>query len=657
MGISINGPSGIDTASLISQLTELEMQKVYRIQSQSSKVSKQLGAYSQLDTYVNDVATASNKIDSREDFNMFNANSSNEGAVNISTSVGAQPGSYGVKVFQLAEREKMISKDGIVTDNQAELVNDLGITAGTFEINGVAITLEATDTLEELRVKINNAKQDDGSELGVTASVLKTADNNYRFVLTSTDTGSEGAAYTDADGTLQSLGIVKDAAGSKGITHETYESDGTTGNDIKDKFDALADGKKITVSGTDVNGETVNSVFVKTAGETIDDFAKFVENSFHGGVSASVDATTGKMTLADKNGGTSLLNIESFDFDTVTHSFSQTETGNAGSNVLSMGKDAYFSVDNINMSSDTNKASGFVTGVNFELNAVEYDKTVNLSIDRDISGLATKVEELVNSYNAVKRYIDTATRAGNSDENQAAGILKGDLTARNVSSKIRSVFQEKFDLSGSNSYSSLSQIGIKTNTDNGNYELDREEFEDALEDNFDEIVSMFVTEGYTDNSNVIFGTTDDDTEEGIYDLVESGGLYSMTVRGGDGTVYNATREGEIISFDDGPASGLYLTAPTGSGNSSVTFSKGLAGRLNDVVDSLIESETGTLAIRKKSMNSRIDSYGDQETAMQRRVDAYRNRLVKQFSAMEQIMNTLNSQSASMMGQLGMTTQQ
>ncbi len=54
------------------------------------------------------------------------------------------------------------------------------------------------------------------------------------------------------------------------------------------------------------------------------------------------------------------------------------------------------------------------------------------------------------------------------------------------------------------------------------------------------------------------------------------------------------------------------------------------------------------------MNSRIDSYGDQETAMQRRVDAYRNRLVKQFSAMEQIMNTLNSQSAAMMSQLGQT---
>ncbi len=656
MGISINGPSGIDTASLIKQLTDIEMNKVRRIQGQSSKVSKQLGAYSQLDTYVNDVASASNKIDSREDFNMFNSKSSNEGAVNITTSIGAQPGSYGVKVFQLAEREKMISKDGAITDNQAALVNDLGLTAGAFEINGVEITLEDTDTLEELRVKINNAKQEDGSELGVTASVLKTADNNYRFVLTSTKTGSEGATYNDVTGgALQSLGILN-SSGEKGVTKETYTSNGTAGDDLGKKFDDVANDGKITINGTDINGETVTSVFVKTADTTIDDFAKFVENSFSGGITASVD-TDGKMTLVDKNGGNSLLKINDFDFNGTAQSFTQTVTGNTGANVLSMGKDAYFSVDNINMSSSTNKASGFVTGVNFELNAVEYDKTVDLSIDRDISGLATKVEELVNSFNAVKRYVDTATRAGNSDENQAAGILKGDLTARNITSKLRGVFQEKFDLSGSSTYSSLAQIGVKTNTDNGNYELDREAFEEALEDNFDEIVSMFVTEGYTDNSNVIFGTTNDDTEEGIYDIKDlGGGAYSLTVRGGDGTVYNASREGEIISFDDGPASGLYLTAPTDSGDATVTFSKGLAGRLNDVVDSLVESETGTLAIRKKSMNSRIDSYSDQETAMQRRVDAYRNRLVKQFSAMEQIMNTLNSQSASMMSQLGQTGQ-
>ncbi len=97
---------------------------------------------------------------------------------------------------------------------------------------------------------------------------------------------------------------------------------------------------------------------------------------------------------------------------------------------------------------------------------------------------------------------------------------------------------------------------------------------------------------------------------------------------------------------------MYLTAKTGSGSSTVTFSRGLAGRLTSLVDSLTEEETGTLATRKKSMNNRISSYSDMADAMKRRVDSYSARLVKEFSAMEQTMSLLQSQSSAMMSQLG-----
>lgn len=660
MGISINGPSGIDTSSLITQLTELEMMKVYRIEDQKKAVSKQLDAYTQLDTYLNDISKAALKVDDREDFNMFNSSSTNEDAVTISTSVGAQDGNYGVKVFQLAEREKLISKDGLITDNQAELGTTFGIGTGgtgagggTFKINGVEISLDSTDTLEELRVKINSAKKDDGSELGVTATILKMDDTNYRFVLTSDDTGSEGATYEDVSGSvLQDLGVIMDASGDKGLTKESV----TSATDINSAFDSLAVGGKISINGTDSNGETVVTNYVKGSSDTIDDFTKFVESSFNGAVTASVDGS-GFLTVEDNNSGNSLFSISGITvegsaedtFDPAKH-----VTGYKSSNVLAVGRDAYFSVDSINMKSDSNKASGFVKGVNFELKLVSYDKTSTVSIDRDFAGLSKKVEELVNAYNAVSRYVETSTKYGDSEEGENSGALVGDMTAKSIDSKVRSVFMESFNVSGSNTYSSLAQIGIKTNTDTGRYELDKEIFQEALEDNFDEIVSMFVTEGYTDNANVVFGRKDDNTQEGVYDLVEDAatGTYTMTLRGGDGTTYTASRQDEVIHFSDGPAKGMYLTAKAGSGNATVTFSKGLAGRLTSLVDSLTESETGTLATRRKSMNNRISSYSDMAEAMERRVDAYNNRLVKEFAAMEQTMSLLQSQSGAMMSQLG-----
>ncbi len=659
MGISINGPSGIDTASLISQLTELEMQKVYSIQNQRKSVSKQLDAYSQFDTFLNDVSSAATKVDDREDFNMFNSSSSNADAVTISTSVGAQDGNYGVKVFQLAEREKLISKDGLITDSQTKL-SDLGVTPGTFKINDVEITLDSEDSLEELRAKINSAKKDDGSSLGVTATVLKMADDNYRFVLTSDDTGSEGATYEDVTGeSLQKLGIIKDAAGDKGLRKEKY----TSSTNVRDSFGALLTDDKIAINGTDSNGDEVSVNYVKGDGDTISDFTKFVESAFNGAVSATVDAATGKLSIEDKNVGNSLFTVSTFEIDGVggvgaptVDTFDSTATGYKGANVLSTGKDAYFSVDNINMVSDTNKASGFVKGVNFELKAVSHDKPVTVSIDRDFSGIATKVDALINSYNAISRYVDTSTKYGDSEEGEKSGALVGDLTAKSIDSKLRSVFAESFDITGSNTYTSLAQIGVKTNTTTGRYELDRTKFQEALEDNFDEIVSIFVTEGYTNNSSVVFGTKSDDTQEGVYDLVEAAdGTYTLSLQeGGDTAAYTASRQSDVLIFSDGPAKGMYLTAKAGSGDATVTFSKGLAGRLTELVDSMTESETGTLATRKTSMNRRISSYRDMEDAMKRRVDAYSNRLVKEFAAMEQTMSLLQSQSTAMMNQLGYT---
>ena len=649
MGISINGPSGIDTASLISQLTDLEMQKVYKIKAQSQSVSKKISAYSQLDTYVHDVSTASKSVDDKEDFNMFNTSSSDSDAVNISTSLGATDGSYGVKVFQLAQREKLISKDGLITDNTVSL-SSLGISTGTFEINGVEIAVNDTDTLEDLRERINNTKQADGTALGVKASVLKVSDNDFRFVLTSDDTGSQGAAYKDTSGSvLQDLGIILDANGDKGLTKETFESD----TDMNAAWTNLGVGKKITISGTDLNGKEVATSYVKGSGDTIDDFAKFVEDSFHGSVSATIDATTGKLKIEDKNGGNSLLSVTNFNVDGTDNSFTNTVTGYKGSNVLAAGKDAFFSVDNINMSSDKNEASGFVRGVNFTFKSVSYDQDVRLNVNRDYSGIAKKVEGLLNSYNAISRWVDGATKYGDQSKGESVGILVGDMTPRTIQEKIRSVFSENLDITGSASYSSLAQIGIKTNTDTGRYELDKTKFEEALKDNYDEIVSLFVTDGYTDNSSVTFGRKEADTQDGVYNLTEAAdGTYSITLDGGDGTSYTATRDGDIIKFDDGPAKGLFLTAPAGSGDATVTISSGLAGKLNAIVDGITDSESGILTAKTNSLNRQVDSYGDQADAMTRRVNAYHDRLVKQFAAMEQAMSNMKAQSTAMMSQLG-----
>jgi len=776
MGITVNGPSGIDTASLISQLTEMEMMKVQKIEAQKTTVSKKIDAYSQFETYLSDIASAAGKLDAREDFNMYTTTSSLDTAAKVSTSFGAQPGSYSLKIFQLAEREKLISKDGLITNNQTDL-SALGITPGKFKINDVEITLEANDSIEDLRVKINSAKKEDGTKLGVSATVLKMSDNNYRFVLTSDETGSKGAEYGDISGNiLASLGIISGTAGesketslsksnmktafanlaeggeiiikgvdasgasfestytkadgddestftqfvqnafgndvtasfdsagklkveantggsslirmssikvsgteqnvlrsvvgatigSKGIQKETYESSAglfTTSAIPGNELPAI--GKKITIAGTDSNGKTVNATYVRSSTDTPEDFASFVANAFNGAVTATIDAT-GKLKLEDKNGGNSLFSVASFgveasDGTVAANAFTRTLTGQKSSNVLSAGRDAFYSVDNINLTSSINKPSGVAAGVSFELKSVSYE-SVTTTISRDVSGLSKKVNDLLGAYNAVSRYVASSTKyAASDDKNSSSGVLVGDMTSKTINSKVRGIFMQNFNITENKTFTSLAQLGIKTNSTTGQYELDSAKFESALDKNYDEVISLFVNEGYTDKSSVMFGSKTKDTVEGAYDLIEESGEYKIKLKDivdKDGNVtqtfpsYTATRSGDIINFTDGPAKGLYLTAPAGSGNSKITYSKGLAGRMTELIKSLTAADSGTLAIRKNSMNSQIKNFTKMADAMEKRVNSYTDRLTKQFSVMEQTMSALKSQSSAMMSQLG-----
>ena len=81
--------------------------------------------------------------------------------------------------------------------------------SGTIDIKGTSITVDNTDTLLELRDKINAANTGD-TATGVTASIVSISDNEHVLSLTADETGA-GSAITAADssGTVfETLGVV-----------------------------------------------------------------------------------------------------------------------------------------------------------------------------------------------------------------------------------------------------------------------------------------------------------------------------------------------------------------------------------------------------------------------------------------------------------------
>jgi flagellar hook-associated protein 2 len=656
MGITINGPSGIDTASLIEQLVGLEQQRVTKVQTTKSGYQVKIDAYSKLKSFLSDISAKSMNLNNQSSFEVFKTSTSDESAITLKGGIGAAEGRYDIMAYHLAKNEKMISANGRITSNSATMAS-LSITTGDISIDGTTITILGTDTINDLRSKINNATDADGDKLGVTASVLKLSDTNYRLVLSAKDGGAAGVQYKDVTGsTLQNLGLITAAAGDKGNTAQTLSA----AVDFNAIFtDPLTVGSVIGYSGLDHDGNKVSNSFVRTATSTVNDFIAQVKATYHEMADVSIDAATGKMTITDKVSGTSQLSVGSLTVDSTTVAITIDVVGHEGAGVLSTGSNSFFSVDGLFMNSSSNNPEGFISGVTMQFKKASVTTPVTVSLERDISGIQKKVQDLLDSYNALLTYTDAATKMGDpSDANSTNGELAADMTVTTIVNQVRAELKQQFGLFGG-THTTLTNIGVKSDSKTGQMSIDSDMFEKAISTKFDEVVRMFVTTGIGANNNVVFGRSTSYTQSGRYAIRESDANHMEIKLDGESTWYASdARSGDILMFSNGPAKGLSITAPSGAlgGAESVfTFSKGLSARLKDLTDNLNSQGTGTITMRQDSLRTSMKDADSRIAYLQRSVDSYHDRLVKQFSAMEQALSKIKAQSASMMSALGVSS--
>jgi len=94
----------------------------------------------------------------------------------------------------------------------------------------------------------------------------------------------------------------------------------------------------------------------------------------------------------------------------------------------------------------------------------------------------------------------------------------------------------------------------------------------------------------------------------------------------DSTLYAAALARDPAAFDS-----LFSTATSGLGDF-----------VSKLVQEQVRASDGVLAGRQTGLNARIRAMDDQAAAMQRRIDAFKSNLVKQFTAMETTLSNLKS---------------
>jgi flagellar capping protein FliD len=650
MGISMNGPSGIDTSYIIDSLVQMEQAKVLRVEQRRDAYQVKIDAYSSLRSHISTLSSKASALVKPEGFNLFTTATSDESLATFKAGVGSTEGSYNLRVYQLAQAEKMISTDGMITSQTAAL-STLGVTPGEISIDGASVTIDADDTIQDLRYKINSATDSDGNKLNVSATVLKASDTNFRLVLTARDTGAQGAAYQDVTGSvLQDLGIITDAAGGKGITTQALQSTSS----VQASFDGLAVGDSIALSGFDREGNEKSMLFVKGSASTVDDMLAEIETTFNGMVNASIEAD-GTLRVVDKVAGPSQMRISSMTVGGVDQGVSIAEAGSKGAGVLSVGTDAYYSIDGIMMESTANTVDGVISGVTIDMHKADSQTDVKLEMNRDYDAIVDKVAEMFDAFNEIVSFAREKTRWSDpEDEETTKGALAGDMTVRTIVSQFRGIIQNRISAFDT-PYESLSMLGVKTDTQTGEMKLDKDAFRTALETDFDEVIKVFNTVGYAEDSGVVMGRYTETTETGRYTMEEVDADHLRIQREGETDWYvSDVRRGDVVSFSSGPAAGLSVAAPSGSlgAGTSFVFSKGFAEQIQALADDLSDGGEGLVHLRQESWRRSIDRIDDRIDRMERSIETYRLRLVNEFSAMEQTLSELNSQSGNMLSTLG-----
>lgn len=230
------GASKIDTKALIDSLAEARRIPAVRLETKNKAIDGQAKALTDLRTLFAKFQTAADTLrnppgvgnDSRNIFQYRTASLSSTTGFTVSNylDVSVQPGavaqSYSVdSITQLAQQTKQQSADFVLADSTTASAVTAGATAGLFKagtvnlravdgtVGGIALTLNAGDSLQTVAAKLNELS----SRTGIQASVLTVTPGTYKLIYTSTKTGTTYGFDLGQTAPAAGAGIDSDASG------------------------------------------------------------------------------------------------------------------------------------------------------------------------------------------------------------------------------------------------------------------------------------------------------------------------------------------------------------------------------------------------------------------------------------------------------------
>lgn len=277
--------SGLDVASIVSQLMAIESQPKTDLATAATKLQTQISEVGKVTSALSKLRDLSSKLSSSSFWKQTTASSSSSG-VTVTSSGVALPANYAVEVQQLASAQALIGGQSFTSSTAAVGTGTLTIEMGSWGTNqstftptstpsSATITVDSSDTVETLRDKINAAG------IGVSASILTDA-SGARLVMRSKTTGAANAFRTTvsgATGGVATLGYdpssgVTGATQTKAAADAKATIDGVSVASSTNTFANVLDGVSLTANAVTTSAANITvSNDTATMKKTLQDFA------------------------------------------------------------------------------------------------------------------------------------------------------------------------------------------------------------------------------------------------------------------------------------------------------------------------------------------------------------------------------------------------
>ena len=177
--------------------------------------------------------------------------------------------------------------------------------------------------------------------------------------------------------------------------------------------------------------------------------------------------------------------------------------------------DAQLTVDGLSITSASNAVTGAIEGVTLSLlSAPTTGNSGTLTVATDKGAISGAVGTFVSKYNSLMKTVSSLS--GYDAKTQKAGLLLGDSAVLTITSGLRRILGEAVTgLSGS--YTSLSQLGITTQTD-GTLTLDSSKLQAALDADPNAVARVFAAAGQPSDSLARYVSATSATKPGQYAL-------------------------------------------------------------------------------------------------------------------------------------------